>query len=111
MTKTHSTVGFCLFIHFLHAWLPFQQLLGTTEFLLAKPELQLLVLGAWGCEEEGDHISGWQHGPVMYPSSTGSHVLDQEIIGTSKLMKGAICRLHLEVFLRLDMHRAVAVIN
>lgn len=57
------------------------------------------------------HIPGWQHGPVMYPSSIESDGLGQEIMGISKLMKGTICRFHLEVFLRLDLYRAVAVMN
>lgn len=55
-----------------------------------------------------DHISGWQHDFVMYPNSTGSDVLDQDIMETSQLMvKGAICRLHFVVFLRLDVYKAV----
>lgn len=59
-----------------------------------------------------DHISGWQHGHVMYPKSIGLDVLGQEVVETSKLViKGGICRLHLEVFLRLDMCKAMAVIN
>lgn len=58
-----------------------------------------------------DHISRWQHGPVMRPNSIESDVLDQEIMGTSKLMKGAICRLHLELSLTLDIYKAVAVKN
>lgn len=58
-----------------------------------------------------NHISGWQRGPVMYPISIWSDVLGQEIMGTSKRMKGAIFRLHLEVFLRLDIYKAVSFIN
>lgn len=82
------------------------------SFYLARQSCKLLVLAAWGYEEERPHWSAaWQHGLVMYSNSMRTDVLDQEIIGTSKLTKRAICRLHLEVFLRLDMYKAVAVIN